>query len=267
MISIVVPVWRDQVYEKVSKPWIVDQVERFDAQLIEVRGAKSIFQAHEKGRKQAKHRHVMYVHDDVRLLTPDDLSAQVPLAFERYPFAALFGPVGKTEKKKAPWWLNHGHYVGHWCRRHDRGWLIYQYADGNGRCPERRLTDDPVKEWTRFSGRWKDFANAGFVDGFYLIEDRERLTVPWDTKTFGANWHGYDIDRCCQVRELGYTVMVTPWLFLHDNAGHAGYKGTDPTVRPKKDDKGRQAATEGDALWLEHLDDINDRLREKWGLQ
>lgn len=266
MISYVVPVWREAVYTTVAQPWLADQVARFGAQLIEVRDSTSIFAAHEYGRQQASHRFIMYVHDDVRLLAPDDLSVQIQQAFEQFPALGLLGPVGKVERQRVPWWLNRGAYVGHWHRRGKREQLVYQYADQQGCAPFHDVKGDPVADWSRRSQRWDRFAEAGLVDGFYLIEDRERVNVPWDTATYGANWHGYDMDRCCQVQQLGFKVMVPPWLFLHDNAGHAGYKNTDPRLIHARDQAKRIVKSAGDRLWLADLDAVNQLVRRKWRL-
>lgn len=253
MISIVCPVWRKQRYEAVAVPWIMGQVERYGAELIEVSG-DSIFEAHEIGRQRAKHDLVVYVHDDVRLIEPLNLAPQIVAAFEDNPKLGLIGPVGKGgDSTRVPWWTNPGPHVGHYLRR-DGERLIYGYGhDGK---PRSEVFKQRI---------WDEWAHAQFVDGFCLIEHRGRVDVPWDIETYPGHWHGYDIDRCMQVRELGFDVMVGPWLWLHDNGGHAGYKGTDPSVKPTKDNLGRKAETEGDVLWLQHLDEVNCLFRQKWG--
>jgi hypothetical protein len=263
-VSYVVPVWREDVYERTAKPWVMDQCERFGAELIEARGSKSIFEAQETGRRKARHGFICYVHDDVRLLKPLDLTPHIAEAFERFPKLGLIGPVGKIQRSRVPWWTNPGNYVGHWCRRGNRNQLVYQQAGTQSNAPFRDVIGDPAKDLRL--PRWDRFAHAGLVDGFFLVEQASRLNLPWDTQTFGEQWHGYDIDRCFQAHSLGLDVMVPPWLFLHDNAGHAGYKGTDPTRIHGKDQANRQVNSEGDRLWLSDLDVVNGMLRKKWGL-
>lgn len=258
-VSYVVPVWREDVYASVAKPWMQQQLDNFGGELIEVRQARSIFQALEVGRQTAKHRYIMYVHDDVRLLTPDNLTQRIGRAFRKYPRLGLLGPVGKVTSNRVPWWLNYGRYVGHWCRRGNQNQLVYQYADDQGNCPWRNAENEHDQVWN-------EFAEAGFVDGFYLIEDRERMSIPWDTETYGDQWHGYDVDRCCQARQLGLQVMVPPWLFLHDNAGHAGYKGTNPRRMFGRDQANRRINSKGDEVWLADLESTNTLVRQKWGL-
>lgn len=263
-LSYVVPVWREDVYRRVAMPWILKQIKNHGGQLIEVRGAKSIFEAQEKGRKQALNRFIMYVHDDVALLSRINLFKEVEKAFTKYPKLGLIGPAGKVQKERVPWWLNRGNYVGHWCRRGERGQLVYQQANKQGGAPFRDVIGDPVTD-NRLP-KWDRFAEAGLVDGFYLIEDSARLNQPWDTTTYGEQWHGYDVDRCYQAHAMGLTIMVPPWLFLHDNAGHAGYKGSDPTKMLSRDQQNRTLKSEGDRLWLADLDVVNDLVRKKWGL-
>ncbi len=263
-ISYVIPVWREDVYRRVALPWILKQIKRHGGQLIEVRGEKSIFDSLEKGRKQAKNRFIMYVHDDVALLSQIDLHARVEKAFNSVPGLGLIGPAGKVQKARVPWWLNRGNYVGHWCRRGDRGQLVYQQANNQGGAPFRDVIGDPCTD--NRPPTWNRFAEAGLVDGFYLIEDSTRLNQPWDTETYGEQWHGYDVDRCYQAHSMGLKIMVPPWLFLHDNAGHAGYKGTDPAARVSRDHENRLVKSEGDRLWLADLDVVNRLVRQKWGV-
>ena len=265
-VSFVVPVWRQEVYEKVSRPWLLQQVERYGAELIESRGASGIFEAYETGRQQAKHDLVMYVHDDVRLLGPNDLTGQIAAAFARFPKLGVLGPVGKVQRAQVPWWINTGVYVGHWFRRGPRGQLVYQMGDNRGRAPFCDVQGDPVAFWKRRRPRWDRFATAGLVDGFFLIESKSRMKLPWDAATYGPQWHGYDVDRCFQAHSLGLDVMVSPWLFLHDNAGHSGYKGTDRTALSNtRDSANRQIKSSGDAAWLADLDMVNKLVRRKWG--
>lgn len=264
-VSYVVPVWREEVFDRTSRPWIEYQVERFGAELIEVRGQRSIFEALEVGRQAARHRFIAYVHDDVKLCGPIDLTQRVALTFERFPKLGLMGPVGKIDRERCPWWLNKGPHVGHWCRRGDANQLVYQFAKG-AHAPARDVRGDPYRDLQRRGG-WDQFALAGLVDGFYLIEDSMRLGVPWDIETFGPQWHAYDIDRCMQAHQLGLEVMVSPWLFLHDNAGHAGYKDSDPTKINGVDQANRRINSEGDRLWLADLEPANQLLRSKWGLK
>lgn len=261
-VSFVVPVWRQDVYERVSRPWILQQVDEYGAELIEIRGQKSIFAAQEAGRQKARFEHIMYVHDDVRLIRPADLTRQIVLAFEQYPKLGLLGPVGRTEKLRVPWWLNAGRYVGHYCRRGDDQQLIYVFGDKAGRPRFRHVSGDPRDDLR--PPRWDGFAPAGLMDGFFLIEHKTRLRVPWDVGTYGEQWHGYDVDRCYQAHQLGLEVMVPPWLFLHDNGGHAGYKGTDPARIDGCDHKKRRIASVGDAAWLADLDVTNAIVRKKW---
>jgi hypothetical protein len=263
-VSYVVPVWRQDTYERVSRPWLLRQVDEFGAELIEIRGQRSIFDAQESGRQKARFRYIVYVHDDVRLIRPLDLTPQIVAAFVQFPRLGLIGPVGKIEKKRVPWWLNAGPYVGNYCRRGNDNEVVYQFANEAGGCPFREVVGDPATDLR--TPRWDRFAPAGLVDGFYLAEDHSRLNVPWDTETYGEQWHGYDADRCYQAHELGLEVMVAPWLFLHDNAGHAGYKGTDPKKIHGRDQANRRINSAGDALWLADLEITNSLLREKWGV-
>lgn len=259
-VSFVVPVWREEVYAEVCKPWLQKQVEWYGSEIVEIRNSKSIFHALERGRRKAKNRFIFYVHDDVRLVAPSDIVPNIVRTFERFKDLGLIGPVGKVKQEVVPWWDNPGRYVGHYLRRGQNRELIYQYTDGNGATQ--------FKEYVpRWNLDWDTFAEAGVVDGFFLCEDRERIKKPWDLKSFGQNWHGYDMDRCFQTHALGYKVMVTPWLFLHDNAGHAGYKGTDPRKLNQKDNKRRRVNSVGDRLWLSDLDKANEVLRTKWGLK
>ena len=268
-LSYVVPVWREDVYARVSKPWINAQIEQHGGQLIEVRGSSSIFEAVERGRKQAEHRYIMYVHDDVQLFSPINLSDQVHEAFGKFKKLGLIGPAGKIEKACVPWWMNKGKYVGHWCRRGRRHQLVYQFGNQTNRAPFRDVSGDPYGFWQNAPdrNRWNGFQEAGLVDGFYLIEDSTRLNQPWDITTYGDQWHGYDVDRCFQAHDMGLTVMVPPWLFMHDNAGHAGYKGSDPTKFHGTDHANRRINSKGDALWLADLDVTNKLVREKWGVE
>lgn len=266
-ISYVVPVWREDVYKRTALPWIQQQVDRFGGELIEVRGSGSIFEAQESGRLRAKGRYIMYVHDDVKLLSPINLKKAVSQTFNRFKNLGLMGPAGKVQCLRVPWWRNKGNYVGHWCRRGDRNQLVYQYANDRGSAPFRDVEGDPFEDWTRRNPRWDRFEKAGMVDGFYLIEDTSRMGLAWDTETFGDQWHAYDVDRCMQAHESGLDVMVSPWLFLHDNAGHAGYKGSDPARIHGRDQGNRRINSKGDAIWLADLDTANHQLQKKWDLQ
>jgi hypothetical protein len=202
------------------------------------------------------------------MLSPHNLTEQIVAAFAKFSNLGVLGPVGKIERAKVPWWINTGNYVGHWFRRGPHGQLVYQHGDDRGRAPYCDVTGgDPEKFWRQHRPRWDRFATAGLVDGFFLIENRSRMTLPWDMETYRGQWHGYDVDRCFQAHSLGLDVMVSPWLFLHDNAGHAGYKGTDRTILHGKvvDQANRQIKSNGDALWLADLDRVNGMVRRKWG--
>lgn len=262
-ISYIVPVWREETYKNVARPWLIDQVESFGAELIEVRNSRSIFHALERGRLRAKGRYLFYVHDDVRLIAPQDLTPRIAAAFEQHSETGLIGPVGKAEGVSVPWWKNNGPYVGHYCRRDSNGDIIYQSARENRSTLAKRKLD-----FSDIDGLIdKPFAQASFVDGFFLAEDRKRLSLPWDLETFGENWHGYDIDRCMQVIYAGLEVRTAPWLFLHDNAGHKGYKGTEEVARIGMDERKRIVKSEGDRLWLSDLSVANRDLKRKWGLK
>jgi hypothetical protein len=265
-LTYVVPVWREEVYGRVTLPWLLHQIEFYGGQLVEVRDAPSIFEAMEEGRLKAKHRFIMYVHDDVRLLTRFNLARHVLSLFERLPRLGLVGPIGKIEGKHVPWWHNKGGVVGHYCRRTRSGALAYEYGNVSGRPSSAVVEGDPHTWWQGIRPRWDRFKQAGMVDGFYLIEDSSRMKQPWDVASYGENWHGYDADRCLQTYALGLTVAVTPWLFLHDNGGHAGYKGSDPVQLNGAEYRGRRIHSEGDALWLADLDKVNKLIRRKWNL-
>lgn len=263
-VSFIVPVWREEVYALTCRPWLKQQVEWFGAELIEVRDSYSIFEALEKGRQLAKHRYLFYVHDDVRLVKPWDLTQQIVAAFTSLTNMGLIGPVGKIKRERVPWWSNSGPVVGHYCERSKHGHIQYKYARANGSMAcldfSEELVDGNVK------GTWNKFAKAGLVDGFFLAEDRERLNVAWDLETFGENWHAYDMDRCFQTHQRGLEVRVPSWLFLHDCAGHTGYKGTDPQKITVRGSKSNIIKSVGDRLWLSDLDHANKALIEKWGL-
>lgn len=244
MISIVISVWRQDVYRRIALPWISAQVEQFGAELIEIRGRDSIFASLEAGRQKATHDVVMYVHDDARLVEPMDFAPQAVEAFEERPNLGLIGPYGKgNEPKAVPWWDSPGPWFGHYMNRRN-GKPVYRYARANGKMRMSHL---------QFGG-WDKWQRVAVVDGFCLIEHRGRMTVPWDTETFPGHWHGYDVDRCMQAHKLGLDVMVSPWLFMHDNAGHEGYRGTE-------------SRGEGDALWIQDLGEVNGLLHKKWGLR
>ena len=261
-VSFIVPVWREDTYAEVALDWLQKQVSWFGAELIEVRKSRSIFEALERGRRKAKNRFLFYVHDDVRLLKPYDLVPQIVKAFSTLPNLGLIGPVGKVNTEKVPWWMNTGPYVGHYCRRGPRRGIVYQYAKRNGTSHHRDV-DGPA---AITDPRWNRFAKAGLVDGFFLCEDRERLADKWDLHSFGNNWHAYDMDRCFQTHALGLDVMVPHWLFLHDNAGHSGYKGTKRVEFKRKDELRRVVKSPGDKLWLSDLEVANNVLRTKWNL-
>ena len=265
-MSYVVPVWRENTYRRVARPWIRHQVKHYGGELIEVRGAKSIFEAQEQGRQQAKNRYIFYCHDDVKLVTPINLLTHVAKAFDDNKTVALIGPAGKIEKLVVPWWVNRGLYVGHWCRRGRNHQLVYQQANNRGGVPFSNVIGDPFSHWCKTRPRWDRFAKAGLVDGFYLIEDSKRFSTPWDTETYRDQWHCYDVDRCFQVHEAGLEIIVPPWLFLHDNAGHAGYKGTNPATMHGADQANRRINSAGDKLWLADLDATNKLVREKWSI-
>ena len=250
-ISIVVPVWRREVYERVALPWIEFEVEQ-GAELLEVSG-DSIFEAYEHGRQTATNDVIVYIHDDARLMVPICIAHDAPVVFDNHPGLGLIGPYGRGIKPSVlPWWDHDGPWVGHYLQN------VYRYAQGGRMRLER---------FYKGQRRWNQWCRTAFVDGFCLIEHRGRMNVPWDAETFPGQWHGYDVDRCMQAHQLGLDVVVSPWLWWHDNGGHAGYKGTDPAPNPRKDDQGRHAETDGDALWLADFDQVTETLREKWNLQ
>lgn len=257
MITIVCPVWRRSVYEKVARPWIVDQAVNHGAQVIDVGGYESIFEAYQAGRKRAAFDVIVYVHDDVRLIEPFDLAPALVAAFKERKRLGLIGPCGRGVKPvRVPWWRNDGEFVGHY-QSIRNGRLFYRYGSCGKMKDAASLPND----------RWNKWAKVALVDGFFLAEHKRRLNLDWDTETFKGQWHGYDADRCMQAHSLGLDVMVSPWLFAHENGGHAGYKGTDPADDERTDDKGRIARNKGDALWLQDLDDVNSDLGRKWNIK
>ena len=165
MISIVIPVWRKDVYSKVAKPWIDRQVKEFGAQLIEVSGS-SIFEAHESGRQQALHDLIMYVHDDVALIDPLNIAPAIVQAFKDRPSLGLIGPVGRGQvPTRVPWWRNPGDFYGHYLSR-PNGELHYTSAG------PVRLMAQRIKNTRLEPRKWRQWAKFALVDGFCLYKTK-----------------------------------------------------------------------------------------------
>lgn len=234
MISIVVPVWRKEVYAD-CRGWIDYQVKEYGAQLIEVGGYDSIFEALEAGRKQAKFDVILYVHDDVKLISPMDLAPQAVKAFDDMPDLGLIAPVGRGDSPvNVPWWDNTGEKKGHFVESRTGQPVYVYYKDGTAH--RVNLPDNP--------NGWNKWAKVALADGFFLMENRQRVDIEWDCETFNGAWHGYDADRCLQTRDLGFDIMVSPWLFFHDEGGHDQFEG-------------------GHAKWWSQLNSVNELLKRK----
>ena len=211
MISYIVALYRSDVYEIMAGPCLRQQELMYDAQVILVEGAESIYAAYEEGRQRAEHYTHVYVHDDAAIL---ELDATPKILQEfRNRQAQLMGVVG-ARGEKLPWWTNE-HLMGGWAgiRRDKRLWWNYG-ASGATLAEQYNGTQRPIEN--RQTRAKYDDLSVDWLDGIFLAEQTD---LPWPEREAGL-WHGYDAERCLQVRKAGGSVKLCDVAVAHWNQRH-----------------------------------------------
>ncbi len=239
MISYIVCRWRRQLFQEVGLPYLEFQRARFGAEVIIVENPRSIFDAYEQGRQQAKYPIIGYIHDDAALLDPN-VTLNLVRLFEQNPAVGLVGILGASDNGFLPWWRNldmFGHYM---CRDRSRltkllarsgqesardsyvqNAATYVCAANDGQFMRRslRISDGILAAWHSLHNdlKWRGIGTVGFVDGMFMVE--RRVPIPWDTCTY-TGWHCYDMDRSLQLRAAGWQVAVCDVLIYHEFQNH-----------------------------------------------
>lgn len=205
MISYIVALYRPDVYEVMAAPNLRRQEAIYGAEIVLVEGAESIYAAYEEGRQRAKHGTKVYVHDDVAIL---DFDATPKILQEfRTRHAALMGVIG-ARGDKLPWWTNDT-LMGGWgdVRRDKR---VYWSSGSSG-----RTLSEPFSGQRPIDNRWLgaewDSGELDTLDGIFLAE---QFNVPWPEREAGL-WHGYDAERCQQVKAAGKSIKITDIAVVH----------------------------------------------------
>jgi hypothetical protein len=181
---------------------LLEQQERYGAQILTTTDSRSIYYAYERMRRKAEFGTVVYLHDDVQLYDQD--TTERVLAIMRESGAGLLGVVGsKAGHRRIPWWETE--QVGFWMHT-KKPFDGIKYFD-----PARRRIR---QQWTGKERAVERFVRAELLDGIFLAD---RLNLPWPRR---LGWHGYDAERCEQTREAGHSVFVGDVLVCHHNQAH-----------------------------------------------
>lgn len=206
MISYVVALHRPDIYEIMAGPNLRRQELMYGAEVVLVEGAESIYAAYEEGRQRAKHRTIVYVHDDIAIL---DFDATPRIMYEfKKKKAHLMGVVG-ARGEKLPWWTN-DKLLGGWSDvRRDK--QLYWTWGGSGTTLNERHTGAQRPVEPRWLGEEWDNGEVDTLDGIFMAE---QFDVAWPKREAGL-WHGYDAERCLQVKEHGGTIKIIDIAVVH----------------------------------------------------
>jgi GT2 family glycosyltransferase len=189
MISVVVVYNNEQTLNEILLQSLKNQTSKFE--IIPVDNTKGRFksaaEALNYGGKRANGRYIMFVHQDVDLVSPTWLE-NVEKILEPIHDLGIAGIVGMSEKG----W----HFKKRW-----RG-----YIEDNVNIYSRNKTlQNPEEVQT--------------LDGLLLIIPKLMFDkMQFDEKTFDG-WHCYDADYCLRVRQFGLKAYAIPFFVRHGSFG------------------------------------------------
>lgn len=205
MVSYVVCLYHERAYGYMAEPSMRRQQFLYGAEVIIESDPLSLYAAYERGRQRATFPTVVYLHDDVALMD-FDASPRIIAEMNRAE-CGLMGVVGARQGArgavKLPWWHDDNDLIGGWCGLRDDGNLYWNYGK-HGRTPCEPYT-----------GRQRpEVGEVDQLDGIILCD---RSGLPWPIR---EGWHGYDAERCYQVKASRHTVAVGDLLVCHQNHPH-----------------------------------------------
>jgi hypothetical protein len=170
-----------------------------EVELLPILAPRSLAGAYNEAAHAATHEHIVFVHDDVELVSPAPLAALAHALRE----ADVVGLAGSA-RATGPAVLWSGHPDLH-------GWVSYPAADGSG------LEAAPL------SLRHGVVGGMQTLDGLLIACRREVvLDVGFDAQTFDA-FHFYDLDFSLRAHRAGWRLAVTTdVLAVHASRGGFG---------------------------------------------
>ena len=170
-----------------------------EVELLPILAPRSLAVAYNEAAHAAAHEHMVFVHDDVELVSPAPLAALARSLRE----ADVVGLAGSA-RATGPAVLWSGHPDLH-------GWVSYPAANGTG------LEAAPL------SLRHGVVGGMQTLDGLLIACRREvALDVGFDAETFDA-FHFYDLDFCVRAHRAGWRLAVTTdVLAVHASRGGFG---------------------------------------------
>jgi hypothetical protein len=168
-------------------------------ELLMVVAPSSLASAYNEAARAARHEHLVFVHDDVELVSSAPL-AGLEAALRNADLVGLAG--SQRASGPAVLWAGHPHL---------HGWVSYPAAQGTG------------LEAAPFSLRFGVIDGIQALDGLLIACRREVvLDVGFDAATFDG-FHFYDLDFCVRAHRAGYRLAVTTdVLAVHASRGGFG---------------------------------------------
>jgi GT2 family glycosyltransferase len=165
-----------------------------DSELIPIVGAKSFFDAWNKGIKKAKGEYLVLTHDDTNYVEFPDVGKHFDLD------VGLIGTAGTTVlHKDQPWWFSKERHIG--------GILSGQIWN----------TENGGESHSVFG----DFGEVVTLDGVCMIISKLLLKdmLPDLLKKDYAQWDFYDQILSLEVKKRGFKIITTPMKIVHKSKG------------------------------------------------
>lgn len=178
-ITAVCCVYDRSCYEEHALPWL----RAVSDDVVEVGARYSIFEAYNRGRMLARHREILYVHEDVRCLDVDGLYRQMRWFLDRGD-VGLVGALGAASLATVPWW--HNPSVG-------------------------GVMQGSMRTASLFGQRIDEPLPAESLDGMFLLT---RLDYRWPEEHY-TGWHFYDAEISIEAHRSPLSTWVLPIRLHH----------------------------------------------------
>ncbi|WP_010419517.1 glycosyltransferase [Anaerophaga thermohalophila] len=188
----------------------------------------NIFQAYNLGVKQSKGDILCFAHEDI-LFHTQDWGQKLDAHFKSTPDIGLIGTIGGTALPAcpAPWWNKHPfnqHFLNiiqHW-RKGDN---IHRWEENIPLNKEQTIVHHKSNPYR------SQYSEVAAVDGLFFAIPRHLFdSIKFDEDTF-SGFHGYDIDTCLQVQNVGYKVAVVHDILIeHLSKGNPNEQWSNESI-------------------------------------
>ncbi len=167
----------------------------YELEIIDIRGAASIFSGYEYARGRYNNRYKLYMHQDT-FLTHKQCVQKMLTLFQQEPSIGMLGLVGSASiPPSGIWW------------ERDKN-TQYGHVVQGGDVPE-------YLEVINGMSMAKPYQEVAAIDGFFMMTQYD---LPWRSDLF-SGWHFYDVSQSVEYKRQGYKLAIPyaeeAWAF-HD---------------------------------------------------